>query len=74
MILNEMPTDSRLYVMARAMARSLHPGITDVELDQPARRWNGTALADAECSVWQDFLPEAEAALAALIAEGFIRP
>ena len=58
--------DRRVWLMARAMARVQYPTITDAELEQPAKRWNGTALADAECAVWQDFIPEAEAALAAL--------
>jgi hypothetical protein len=54
------------------MARTLYPKITDAELEQPTKRWNGTALGDANCSVWQDFVPEAEAALGALKAEGFV--
>lgn len=64
--------DRRVWLMARAMARVLYPQITDEELDRPAKRWNGTALADANCSVWQDHVPEAEAALAALQSEGFV--
>lgn len=64
--------DRRVYIMARAMARKLYPGITDEELDQPAKRWNGRALGDAQCSVWQDHVPEAEAALEALQIEGYI--
>lgn len=64
--------DRRVYLMARAMARTLYPGISDVELDQPSKRWNGTALHDADVRVWQDHVPEAEAALAALRSEGFI--
>ncbi|MDA8251098.1 MAG: hypothetical protein M0Z28_18270 [Rhodospirillales bacterium] len=65
--------DRRVWLMARAMARVLYPQITDEELDRPAKRWNGTALADANCSVWQDHVPEAEAALAALKSEGFVQ-
>ena len=63
--------DHRVWLMARAMARVLYPGITDAELERPAKRWNGTALGDADCSVWQDFVPEAEAALTALREKGF---
>lgn len=64
--------DRRVWLMARAMARALYPQITDEELDKPSQRWNGTGLVDANCSVWQDFVPEAEAALFALKSEGFI--
>jgi hypothetical protein len=64
--------DHRVWLMARAMARVLYPGITDAELERPTKRWNGIALADAECTVWQDFIPEAEAALAALREAGVL--
>jgi hypothetical protein len=65
-------TDRRVWLMARAMARVLYPGISDEDLEKPAKRWNGTALGDADCSVWQDHVSESEAALAALAAEGFV--
>lgn len=64
--------DHRVYLMARAIARVLYPKITDEELEKPAKRWNGTGLGDADCSVWQDHVPDAEAALAVLHDGGFI--
>ena len=65
--------DRRVYLMSRAMARVLYPGISDEDLEKPAKRWNGTVLADTDFAVWQDFIPEAEAALAALKTEGFVQ-
>ena len=64
--------DRRIWLMARAMARAAYPTISDEALESSALHWDGTALTDAECSVWQDFIPEAEAALAALKGEGFV--
>lgn len=64
--------DHRVYIMARAIARVLYPKITDEELEKPAKRWDGTGLGDANCSVWQDHVPDAEAALSALREEGYL--
>lgn len=64
--------DRRIYLMARAIARVQYPGITDDGLELPAQRWNGKEMVGGENSVWEDFVPEAEAALAALKSEEFV--
>ena len=58
-------------VMAKGMVRSLYPQITDDEMHEPAKRWNGTALYDAEMSVLEDHIPEAERGILDLLAAGY---
>lgn len=64
----------RVYVTARAIARFHFPQMTEADLDQPAQRWDGTGLVDVDgSSVWEDFIAEAEAAIAALRAGKYLR-
>jgi hypothetical protein len=65
--------DPRIEIVARAIAAVNYPNIAPAELNRPAQRWDGTKLTDAACSIWEDHIPEAEAAIAALAEALYLR-
>lgn len=52
--------------VARAICRVRHPHISEEAMSGRALRWIDGRLAEVDSAVWQDYLPEADAALSAL--------